>query len=181
MELEHQYQHQQSQHFYQKFPTWVAISFLSGATAMVAVFILLTTGSAAPVGQLAYGPTNRPSPSNPPFISLNNQPTSIATQADNGSAASLSGVTITQPVEGEAVSFQGVVTVRASARAVNGVKNMVILIDDQLAKSCTGSSCSIVVSASGLPSGYFHTVQAIATSIDGNSASAVRHFSVVAQ
>ncbi len=144
----------EQKHFYQKFGTWASLSFLTGATVMVVAFSLFD-----------IQPT--------PITSSRSQ----ASLLRPGSGQGLQ-IDIVQPAEGEQVSSQGAVTISALAGAAGGVKNIAVWLDGQLARSCSGASCSITIPSTSLTSQAIHTIEALATGLNGETGSAVRHFSV---
>ncbi len=143
-------------HFYQKFSTWVAVSFLSGATVMVAA-----------VSSLGL----------PKFQA----PGFIATKAAslNKTAAVLPiAVSIVQPTEGQSFNFQSIIAVSAVAQGQQSVKSVAVWVDDQFITTCFTAVCTINLPASSLATQSIHTVQAITTSEFGLTASSLVHFFV---
>lgn len=147
-------------HFYQKFPTWVALSFLSGASVMVAAFVLL--GSVPGLS----------SPST-------NDTLAVQTRAAAPAAAAPAiSVTILQPGDGQSFGSQSSIPIVAAAQSRTGVSSVAIWLDDQLVKTCISVNCSISVPAASLATQAMHTVQANAKSFSGLTASSIVHFSV---
>jgi hypothetical protein len=151
-------------HFYQKSPTWIALSFLSGATVMVAALGILVSPSA--VSNQASGTVASRSPYS----------TSLA--ASPSSSLPIS-VTIFSPGDGQAFSSTSTITIAATAQAKAGIGSMALWVDDQLVKTCLAAACSINLPASSLPTRSVHTLKAIAADSSGLNASALVNFYVL--
>ena len=147
--------------FYQKLPVWIALSFLSGATVMVAALVLYSSD-----------------PVNSTLTFQAPQSTQVAADSLLLEAEDSTQVVILRPSDGEAVSSSDSVTIAATASNGQGITNMAVWVDNQLAKTCVASQCSLTVPVSGLPSLQTHTIQVMANGLDGTSGSALSHFIV---
>ncbi len=144
-------------HFYQKPSTWLGLSFLTGATVMVAAVALVGGGSGV---QSPYG-------------------TSAEANALMSQSPAPVSVVISQPADGEVVTSRDPVGISVTASAIGGVQGIAIWVDDQLVKTCAGARCLVVIAAGALPALPTHTIQAMATGLDDQTGSALRRFSVV--
>lgn len=149
--------------FYQKFPTWIAVSFLSGATVMIAAIAFTQPSSPAANSSLTY-----------------QAPSSPTAAADVSAPLSGAGtqVVIIQPASGESYAADAQVNISALAANSQGVKDMTLWIDGQLLKTCLTGQCAASVPASSLSLRQSHDIQVLATGLDGTPGSAASSFSV---
>lgn len=158
-------------HFYQKFPTWVAVSFLTGATTMVAAVALMSqdlgTNGGLALNSNSNGNRN------------SSRPTSRSASADAEMQNAPVQVFIKSPTPGEALEAEGLVQVSASAASAAGVRDMAIWIDDLLVKSCDGDECATVLPVSGLPARASHSIEVKARDNNGSLGGSTSYFTAV--
>lgn len=142
-------------HFYERFSTWAVLSFLTGASVMVATVVLLGN-SALPV------------------------PSSTATQASSDlSASGTVTVLVTQPTDGQTFVTGQDIPITAEAVSSSGIQSVALLVDGQLVKSCQSSICTTSIPAASLPQQDVHMVQALANGVDGTGSSPISHFTII--
>src|SRR3989344_7493299 len=112
--------------FYQKPTTWLAISFLTGASAMLAAFGLIGT----PATNLG-GSSGIISLSDPNLYNQGN-----AAYLDTGLGSGLPVVLINQPLEGQQFSANAIIPIKVTAPSLSDLKSISILVDDNLLETC---------------------------------------------